>query len=80
MRQRNVLGTFAAGIVLATALDAATGHGRAWQAAVAQPPAVGEVAVDFTLDRVDGQSVSLSVLRRSGPVVVLMLRGWVGYQ
>ena len=49
------------------------------QAAV-KPPVLGEAARDFSLNRVDGQTVSLSSLRRAGPVVVLMLRGWVGYQ
>jgi hypothetical protein len=46
----------------------------------AAPPAVGESARDFTLRGVDGQAVALSSLEESGPVVVLMLRGWVGYQ
>jgi len=46
----------------------------------AAPPAVGDAARDFTLTRLDGQPVSLSALAKSGPVVVLMLRGWVGYQ
>lgn len=44
------------------------------------PPAVGEPARDFTLSRLDGTNVTLSRLWKSGPVVVLMLRGWVGYQ
>jgi hypothetical protein len=44
------------------------------------PPAVGDAARDFTLHRLDGQAVTLSALEKSGPVVVLMLRGWVGYQ
>ncbi len=44
------------------------------------PPAVGEEARDFTLTRIDGRPIALSVLTQQGPVVVLMLRGWVGYQ
>jgi peroxiredoxin len=44
------------------------------------PPAVGEKLGDFTLKQLDGKSITLSELNKSGPVVVLMLRGWVGYQ
>ncbi len=55
--------------------------GRAFaQHAPAVPPVIGEAARDFTLRRIDGQVVTLSALEKSGPVVVLMLRGWVGYQ
>ncbi len=49
-------------------------------AAQGAPPAVGDKARDFTLKRLDGQSVQLSALTKQGPVVMLMLRGWVGYQ
>lgn len=48
--------------------------------AAIQPPAVGEAARDFTLNRIDGKPIALSALTTQGPVVVLMLRGWVGYQ
>lgn len=44
------------------------------------PPVVGEKARDFTLTRIDGKKVQLTALAKNGPVVVLMLRGWVGYQ
>jgi thioredoxin-dependent peroxiredoxin len=44
------------------------------------PPVVGERARDFTLKRLDGRPIHLSELIRQGPVVMLMLRGWVGYQ
>jgi AhpC/TSA family len=44
------------------------------------PPAVGDHARDFTLNRLDGKAIRLSALTREGPVVMLMLRGWVGYQ
>jgi peroxiredoxin Q/BCP len=43
-------------------------------------PVVGEKAKDFTLARLDGTAINLASLRAQGPVVVLMLRGWVGYQ
>jgi peroxiredoxin len=41
---------------------------------------VGDAARDFTLSRMDGKAITLSALTGQGPVVVLMLRGWVGYQ
>lgn len=49
-------------------------------AAQGTPPAVGDKARDFTLNRLDGKPIQLSALTREGPVVMLMLRGWVGYQ
>lgn len=45
-----------------------------------QPPAVGEKAADFGLDTLDGGKVQLSELITKGPVVVVQLRGWNGYQ
>jgi len=48
--------------------------------APSMPPAVGDMARDFTLNRLDGRPVHLADLLKSGPVVMLMLRGWVGYQ
>ncbi len=48
--------------------------------APAGPPAVGAHAPDFTLDTLDGQAVHLAALTHDGPVVVIQLRGWVGYQ
>jgi peroxiredoxin len=43
-------------------------------------PRVGEQAADFTLKTPAGESVSLSGLRKNGPVVLIVLRGWPGYQ
>jgi hypothetical protein len=80
MRQHSVLGVCAAGLLLATAAGSTVVHARMVQVVTVQPPVVGEVARDFTLNRIDGTPVSLTTLRTSGPVVVLMLRGWVGYQ
>jgi peroxiredoxin len=42
--------------------------------------AVGEKARDFTVKRIDGKEIQLFALIKEGPVVMLMLRGWVGYQ
>ncbi len=46
----------------------------------AVPPRVGDVPADFALVTLDGKTVRLSVLCKAGPVVVVELRGWVGYQ
>ena len=43
-------------------------------------PKVGDTAADFTLDSLDGKSVKLSDLTAKGPVVLIVLRGWPGYQ
>jgi thioredoxin-dependent peroxiredoxin len=44
------------------------------------PPAVGEKVADFSLASVDGKQLSLSAELRKGPVVLVLLRGWPGYQ
>ncbi|MEW5984810.1 MAG: redoxin domain-containing protein [Acidobacteriota bacterium] len=56
--------------------SAATAQGPA----PATPPALGDAAADFTLSRIDGKPITLSALAKEGPVVMIMLRGWVGYQ
>lgn len=43
-------------------------------------PAQGSKAPDFTLNTLDGKAVHLAELNTGGPVVVVQLRGWVGYQ
>lgn len=43
-------------------------------------PAVGEVAADFELKTLDGETVKLSKLVADGPVVLIVLRGFPGYQ
>lgn len=50
------------------------------QTATTASPAVGDKARDFTLTRLDGKTIQLTALAKTGPVVILMLRGWVGYQ
>jgi peroxiredoxin len=44
------------------------------------PPAVGDKAPDFALLAVDGATVTLSAELKHGPVVLILLRGWPGYQ
>lgn len=44
------------------------------------PPRVGEKAPDFTLTTLDRKPVELSRQLADGPVVLVVLRGWPGYQ
>jgi len=44
------------------------------------PPAVAEKAADFTLSTVDGKSARLSEITAKGPVALIVLRGYPGYQ
>jgi peroxiredoxin len=44
------------------------------------PPTIGEKAADFTLSTVQGKSVRLSDVLVKGPVVLVVLRGYPGYQ
>ncbi len=46
----------------------------------AEPPKVGDKAPDFALKTLDDQTVRLSELTAKGEVVLVMLRGWPGYQ
>ncbi len=46
----------------------------------AATPSVGEKAPDFTLKTPEGKSVSLHGLLKKGPVVLILLRGYPGYQ
>lgn len=46
----------------------------------AEPPKVGDKAPDFALKTLDDQTVRLSELTTKGEVVLVVLRGWPGYQ
>jgi peroxiredoxin len=46
----------------------------------ADPPKVGDKAPDFTLKGLDDVTVRLSDLTSKSPVVLVVLRGWPGYQ
>ena len=50
------------------------------KSAAATAPSVGDDAPDFALPALDGRTVRLSELTHSGPVVVVVLRGFPGYQ
>ena len=49
-------------------------------AALAAPPAVGEEAADFELKSLAGETVKLSKVTADSPVVLVVLRGYPGYQ
>lgn len=49
-------------------------------ATLAEIPKVGDKAPDFTLAQIDGKKLTLSSELKSGPVVLIVGRGWVGYQ
>src|SRR5271157_3714491 len=46
----------------------------------ATPPMVGEKVPDFALSTVQGQTIRLSEVTAKGPVVLVVLRGYPGYQ
>lgn len=48
--------------------------------AQAQTPTVGQQAPGFSLNTPDGKAVSLSSLTKRGPVALIVLRGYPGYQ
>ena len=48
--------------------------------AAAPPPAVGQVAPNFELESARGARVSLATLYEKSPVVLVVLRGFPGYQ
>ena len=54
--------------------------GLAAATAQAAPPKVGDTAPDFTLKTLAGADATLSKLAESGPVVLVQLRGYPGYQ
>lgn len=41
---------------------------------------VGDKAFDFTSQTIDGKKINLKKLYKKGPVVLVVLRGWPGYQ
>lgn len=46
----------------------------------AAPPSVGDKAPDFALSTIEGKSVRLSEITAASPVVLVVLRGFPGYQ
>jgi len=48
--------------------------------AFAGSPRVGSTAADFTLKTPGGDPIRLATIKEKGPVVLVVLRGWPGYQ
>lgn len=46
----------------------------------AEPPAQGQAAPDFSLTSLKGESIKLSDVTAKGPVALIVLRGYPGYQ
>jgi peroxiredoxin len=46
----------------------------------AEPPKAGDSAPDFTVSGLDGSSAKLSALAAKDRIVLVVLRGWPGYQ
>lgn len=46
----------------------------------AEAPQAGGLAPDFTLETLDGRSIELKQLAAKRPIVLVVLRGWPGYQ
>jgi len=49
-------------------------------ARASSPPAVGDTAPNFTLNTLEDKPVELKQLTSKRPVVLVVLRGWPGYQ
>ncbi len=78
MRIHHLAAALNIGMFILTA--AAPVYAESKEAASATQPAVGQKTPDFNLKTLDDKPVQLSALLKDGPVVVVMLRGWVGYQ
>lgn len=72
----------AAGVALTVMACAGSSVTPAWgrQAQPASPPTVAAPAPDFTLTALDGTTLRLATVLARGPVVLIVGRGWVGYQ
>jgi peroxiredoxin len=84
MRNRLGLGAFIAAVALAGVTPVLV-EARAQQQTAAMTmktatPKEGEKAPDFSLTALDGTTVRLSSELAHGPVVLVVLRGWPGYQ
>jgi peroxiredoxin Q/BCP len=71
LRQFLCAGPFAAALMLITTAQAAV---------PSTAPKVGELAPNFTLQTLDDRAVELKTLVDQQPVVLVVLRGWPGYQ
>lgn len=70
-RSALIIATLALGALAMSPAHAAVGEG---------PPVVGSEARDFELPTLSGEKLKLSKLVEAGPVVLVVLRGYPGYQ
>ena len=63
-----------------SAVAVLAGVGLLAATARAVPPAVGQPAPAIDVTSLDGRAVTLADLTKQGPAVVVVLRGWPGYQ
>jgi len=81
LRKRRVLAEFRREVMtLNRALMSLAAFAAVLPFAAAAPPTVGEKAPDFTLSTLEGKNVRLSDVMSKGPVVLVVLRGYPGYQ
>lgn len=86
MNRRRIGPRRLASAVLAAALCVAPSAAFAQMAAspmrapAGATPQVGQTAADFALTALDGSTVRLAEQTARGPVVLVVLRGWPGYQ
>jgi peroxiredoxin Q/BCP len=73
-------GRVVAYLLLAVTLSSMGGFDPTLAFAAEKPPAVGDEAADFELAALGGDMVKLSDLTDDGPVVLVVLRGYPGYQ
>lgn len=70
----------AASLTLGAPLMMAYADQPAVKADAGAQPKVGDKAADFSLSTLEGKNIELSKLLAEGPVVLVVLRGWPGYQ
>jgi len=78
MRWNSGRALMVAGILFASLLG--TLQARTNAAEPPLPPKVGDTAPDFKLATPGGEAVQLATLQKQGPVVLVVLRGFPGYQ
>ena len=61
-------------------IAAACAAGLGAVSARAATPQIGELAPDFSLRTLDNKSIDLAALSAKRPVLLVVLRGWPGYQ
>lgn len=77
---RDRLATWFAKFALIVCVVAVVGVPMSLADGTTKPPAVGDAAADFELQSLRGGTVKLSDLIKEGPVVLVVLRGYPGYQ